>query len=62
MKQLTLPLDVPENLLREAHKRCRVSTQFEEAMKLEHFRIALKRVAMQIAARRISKKQQPAAH
>ena len=55
MKQLTLPLDVPEHLLREAHKRCRVSTEFEVAIELNHFRISLKRVAM-LMMERSSKK------
>lgn len=62
MKQLTLQLDVPEPLLREAHRRCRVTTPFEEAMKWGHFRISLRRIAMQIAARRSSKKKTTATH
>lgn len=61
-KQLALPLDIPEDLLRKAHKQCRCKTEFEEAMKLEHFRISLRRVAMLIAARSSGKKKQPATH
>jgi len=61
-KQLTLPLDIPEDLMRKAHKQCRCKKEFEEAMKLNHFRISLRRVAMLIAARSSSKKQHPATH
>ena len=48
-QQLALPIEPPETLLREAHKRSRLSIEFEEAMRLTHFRIALKRMAMILA-------------
>lgn len=49
--QLALPIEPPESLLREAHQRSRLQQSFEEAMQLTHFRIALKRLAMIMAAK-----------
>lgn len=52
--QLALPIgtiEPPENLLRKAHQECRLQQSFEEAMQLPHFRTALKRMAMIMAAR-----------
>lgn len=54
-QQLALPVgefEPPEQLLREAHQRCRIQQSFEDAMQLNSFRIALKRVAIVMAERR----------
>lgn len=49
--QLALPIDPPEHLLRDAWQRSGIQKSFEEAMQLAHFRIALKRLAMIMAAK-----------
>ena len=57
--QLALPIgtiEPPETLLRKAHQECRLQQSFEEAMQLPHFRTALKRMAMIMAARGRKKK------
>jgi len=56
--QLALPIgnfEPPEDLLREAHQRSRLQQSFEEVMQLQHFRIALKHLAMIMASKRRSK-------
>lgn len=53
-QQLALPIgqvEPPEHLLRAAWERCRLQQSFEEAMQLTHFRIALRRTAMVMAAK-----------
>lgn len=55
VQQLALPLgqvDPPEDLLRAAWRDSRLQQSFEEAMGLLHFRIALRRMAMVMAARK----------
>lgn len=52
--QFALPLgqvDPPEHLLRAAWERSRLKFDFEEAMRLTHFRICLRHMAMVIARR-----------
>lgn len=44
--QLVLPIEPPENLLHEAHQRIRLQKSFEDAMQLQHFRICLRHLAM----------------
>lgn len=53
-QQLALPIgtgEPPEHLLREAHQRSQLKIDFEEAMRLTHFRICLKHLAMFMAAK-----------
>lgn len=54
VRQFALPLgqvDPPEHLLRAAWQRSRLKIDFEEAMRLTHFRICLRHLAMSMAAK-----------
>ena len=53
-RQLALPIgevEPPESLLRAAWERSRLKIDFEEAMRLTHFRICLRHLAMSMAAK-----------
>lgn len=50
--QLALPIEPPEDRLREAHQRSRLQQGFEEAMQLQHFRICLRHLAMSLVNKR----------
>lgn len=53
-RQLALPIgqvEPPEHLLRAAWERSRLKIDFDEAMRVTHFRICLKHLAMVMAAK-----------
>lgn len=47
---------VPEPLLRDAYRRCRLPMPFEQAMEVDAIRLCLRRVALIAAARKHRRK------